>query len=206
MLSISEAAAVMGVSANTLRRWEREGKFPPPARTPGNHRRYRVCDLASFYTEQHGTTITPLKKKAVCYARVSGHDQIRDLDTQADKLAKWCKEQNYQNIEILKDLGSGLNFHKRGLQRLLHLIMTYQIDLLLINHRDRLLRFGNDLIFAICAYMGVKVVILDEQKETISDEEQLSRDVIQIMTVFCAKLHGKRAHKNKTHHPKKQVA
>ena len=194
MLAISEAASMLGVSSGTLRRWERENKIAKPDRTLGGHRRYRPADIIHFYNK--ASHPLPLEKKVICYARVSGRDQAKDLLTQADCLQNWAIEQGYQSIEVIKDLGSGLNLEKRGLKRLLHLLMTAQVGVLVINHRDRLLRFGSELIFSICAYMSVQVKILNEQQEP-SDEEKLTRDVIQLMTVFCAKLHGKRSHHNR---------
>lgn len=78
----------------------------------------------------------------------------------------------------------------------MQLILHQKIDLLIINHKDRLLRFGSELIFSLCEFYHVNVVILEEKK--LSFEEELSHDVIELMTVFCAKLYGRRSHKNKT--------
>ena len=79
---------------------------------------------------------------------------------------------------------------------MLNLILLGKVQTLIINHKDRLLRFGSELIFWLCQQMQVNVIILEAKKE-ITFEEELSSDVIELMTVFCAKLYGKRSHKNK---------
>ena len=75
--------------------------------------------------------------------------------------------------------------------------MKKQISVLVINHRDRLLRFGSELIFSLCDFNQIKVVVLEENQQKASFEEQLAKDVIQLMTVFNAKVHGRRAHQNR---------
>jgi predicted site-specific integrase-resolvase len=101
MLSIGEAGALLGVSTGRLRRWEREGKIEKVSRTLGQHRRYSLPQIQSFY-ELRGKdplTLPGLSKKVICYARVSGHDQKQDLETQAARLVTWADDQGYKNIE-----------------------------------------------------------------------------------------------------------
>ena len=98
-------------------------------------------------------------------------------------------------FEFTLNYGSGLNYKKSGLNQLLNLILTQQISTLIINHKDRLLRFGSELIFKLCEFYHIKVIILEDK--SLSFEESLTHDVIELMTVFCAKLYGKRSHKNK---------
>ena len=112
----------------------------------------------------------------------------------AQKLPNFNKLNN--NIISITDLGSGLNYKKKGLNQLISLIFSNQVNTLILNHKDRLLRFGSELIFKLCDFFKVKVIIV-EQVTDKSFEETLSADVIELMTVFCAKLYGKRSHKNK---------
>lgn len=100
------------------------------------------------------------------------------------------------NVEIISDLGSGMNYKKKGLNKLISLIISSKIDTIYLTHKDRLLRFGSDLIINLAEKYGTKFVILNQK--TQSFEEELSKDVIEIITVFSAKLYGKRSHKNKT--------
>ena len=127
----------------------------------------------------------------VGYARVSSHDQKEDLERQAEILTR-----HYPKAMVIKDLGSGLNFSKKGLKTLLSMILNQEIDTLVLTHKDRLLRFGSELIFKLCQHFGIRVVTLNQQN-TQNFEETLSQDVIELMTVFCARLYGSRSHKNK---------
>jgi len=189
MVSIQEAADFLGVSAQTLRRWEREGKLMPDERTPGGRRRY---DLARLRPEQFRGA-EPMRQ-TIAYARVSSHDQKADLDRQKQVLELLCAQQGW-TFEIIADLGSGMNYHKKGLKRLLESVIDGQVGRLVITHKDRLLRFGAELVFAICEAKGVEVVILN-QGEDATFEEDLAKDVLEIITVFSARLYGSRSRKN----------
>lgn len=98
-------------------------------------------------------------------------------------------------IWVVEDSYSGLNFKKKGLNRLIKLIISGQVDKLILTHKDRLLRFGSDLIISLSKHYGVETIILN--KKDLSFEEELSGDVLEIITVFSAKLYGSRSHKNK---------
>lgn len=189
MVSIQEAAAFLGVSAQTLRRWEREGKLIPDERTPGGRRRY---DLARLRPEQFHTPET--ERSTIAYARVSSHDQRDDLERQKQVLELYCARQGWM-FEVIADLGSGMNYHKKGLKRLLDAVIDGQVGRLVITHKDRLLRFGAELVFAICEAKNVEVVILN-QGEDRTFEEDLAKDVLEIIAVFSARLYGSRSRKN----------
>ena len=124
------------------------------------------------------------------YARVSSHDQKKDLATQALRL------RDIGCDEVISDLGSGLNCKKPGLRKLLKKIISGDAAELILLHKDRLLRFGHELVFQLCCWFGVKVTVVNEEK-TISFEEELTKDVITLMTVFSARLYGKRSHANR---------
>src|SRR5262249_5276062 len=127
---------------------------------------------------------------------VSSHDQKKDLERQADLLATFCNSHGW-NYRVIQDLGSGMNYQKKGLKQLLELILEKKITRLVISHKDRLLRFGAELIFALCQTKQIEVVIIN-QGEECSFEEELAKDVLEIITVFSARLYGARSHKNKT--------
>ena len=109
-------------------------------------------------------------------------------------LELYCAKPGW-TFEIISDLGSGLNYHKKGLTRLLDAIIDNQIKRLVITHQDRLLRFGVELVLAICEAKGVEVLILNRGEDT-RFEEDLAKDVLEIITVFSARLYGSRSHKN----------
>ncbi len=189
-LTIAETAIIFGVSVCTMRRWDREGKLSPNHRTFGNHRRYSLSKILSIIEPEKNKF-----RKSVCYSRVSSHDQKDDLVRQAETLRLHTLNLGIDNPIEIQDLGSGLNFKKKGLKRLINLIITSSIDKIFITHKDRLLRFGSDLIINIAKEFGTEVIILNDKKQAF--EEELAGDVLQIITVFSARLYGSRSHKNK---------
>jgi len=190
LLSVAEAAELLGVSSNTLRRWEREGKRIPDERTEGNQRRYRLSSIRPEMVRSNDR-----KRRTIAYARVSSHDQKEDLDRQRKMLEMFCSAHGWQ-FEVISDLGSGMNYHKKGLRKLLEAILSGQIGRLVITHKDRLLRFGAELVFSICEARNVEVLIMNQGEDT-TFEEDLAKDVLEIVTVFSARLYGSRSHKNK---------
>jgi putative resolvase len=185
-VKIGKAAELLGVSIQTLRRWE-ESKTLLPDRKSRGTRYYSVDKLLGL--EKSSSDLT------IAYARVSSHDQKEDLKRQANLLASFCSSHGW-SYEVIEDLGSGMNYYKKGLKRLLELILEKKIIRLVITHKDRLLRFGAELIFALCQARQIEVVIVNKGEET-SFEEELAKDVLEIITVFSARLYGARSHKNK---------
>jgi predicted site-specific integrase-resolvase len=133
-------------------------------------------------------------RKTVAYARVSSHDQKNDLERQKQVLELYCAKQGW-TFEVVSDLGSGMNTQKKGLKRLLNAIIDDKVGRLVLTHKDRLLRFGAELVFAICEIKSVQVIILN-QGENTAFEEDLIEDVLEIITVFNARLYGSRSRKN----------
>jgi excisionase family DNA binding protein len=190
LLTVAEAAELLGVSGNTLRRWEREGKLVPDERTAGNQRRYRLSSVRPEMVRNDDR-----KRSTVAYARVSSHDQKDDLVRQKKMLEMFCSANGWQ-FEVISDLGSGMNYRKKGLKKLLELILKGQVGRLVVTHKDRLLRFGAELVFSICEAKQVEVLIMNQGEDT-TFEEDLAKDVLEIITVFSARLYGTRSHKNK---------
>ena len=189
-VSIGKVCELLGISLSTAYRWIKSGKLKEEFRTLGNHRRFNLSSIHSQFIPTNNNN-----KLTLLYSRVSSHDQKQDLITQQSKLLHFAQINRFNNIKLISDLGSGLNYKKSGLNQLLNLILTQQIKTLIINHKDRLLRFGSELIFKLCEFYHIKVIILEDK--SLSFEESLTHDVIELMTVFCAKLYGKRSHKNK---------
>lgn len=184
-ISISEAAKLKGVSVSTLRRWEADGKLVPE-RTESGHRRYDITKLLGVKAELSYT---------IGYARVSSHDQKEDLARQKQVIELFCATNGWQ-FETIEDLGSGMNYNKKGLKRLIKLIIDAKVERLVLTHKDRLLRFGAELVFSLCEHFGTEVVIIN-RTEDASFEEDLASDVLEIITVFSARLYGSRSHKNR---------
>ena len=190
LLSISEAAKLLGVVVSTLRRWEEEGRLMPDERTKGNQRRYKLSSLRPELKRG-----IDYNRKTIAYARVSSHDQKNDLERQKQILEMYCASNGW-TFEIISDLGSGMNYHKKGLKALLNAILDDKVGRLVVTHKDRLLRFGAELVFSICEAKEVEVVIINKGEDS-TFEEDLAKDVLEIITVFSARLYGARSKKNK---------
>ena len=106
----------------------------------------------------------------------------------------YCEHKGWQ-ADLIKDIGSGMNYKKRGLNKLIEKILNNEISRLVITDKDRLLRFGSELIFSLCSYHQIEIVIIN-RKPVISEEEELVQDVLEIIQVFSARLYGRRAHRN----------
>jgi excisionase family DNA binding protein len=186
---IGKAAEELGVSRDTLRRWEKSGKIKAE-RTLKGHRRYNLASLLGASPRK-----VQSDKKTIAYARVSSHDQKQDLSRQIQVLESFCAANGW-SYEVIDDLGSGLNYNKRGLRNLIRAICLHQADRLVLTHKDRLLRFGSELIFSLCEQFGIEVVIINKT-ESSTFEDDLVQDVLEIITVFSARLYGARSRKNK---------
>jgi putative resolvase len=188
-VSIGKLALELGVSKDTLRRWEAVGKISSE-RTPRGHRRYDLQKILGRFPRK-----VISNKQTIIYARVSSHDQKEDLNRQVDLLSSFCAIHGW-SFEIIQDLGSGLNYSKKGLKKLIQNICSGNMERLVLTHKDRLLRFGAELIFSLCEQFGVEVVLMNKSEES-TFEDDLVNDVLEIITVFSARLYGARSRKNK---------
>lgn len=188
LYTIEEASNMLGVSKETLRRWERKGKITSE-RTQGKHRRYKKETIDRLLNKE-----IIRERMTVGYARVSTNEQKEDLKRQIQLIENYCSSHGYK-FDIISDIGSGLNYNKKGIKQLIELIESDSIDRLVISYKDRLLRFGSEILFQLCDYHNVEVVIINSMDNTF--ENELVDDVLSIITVYSAKLYGKRSHKNK---------
>jgi putative resolvase len=186
-IKIGEAARLLGVTPQTVRRWEREGQIMPVRRSDGGTRYYDLNQLLGLKELESDLT--------VAYARVSSRDQKEDLKRQVERLELYCAAKGW-NYEVIQDLGSGINYRKKGLNQLLEKILNGQVKRVVLTHKDRLLRIGGELVFALCEARNVEVVIINQGEEP-SFEEELVQDVLEIITVFSARMYGARSHKNR---------
>lgn len=186
-IKIGQAAKILGVSVQTLRRWELSGQLVPNRKSESGTRYYDVNQLYDKSPKEVDLTIA--------YARVSSPDQKQDLERQVAILSNYCGSHGWA-FEIIQDLGSGMNYRKKGLRKLLDLILNKKITRVVLTNKDRLLRFGAELVFSLCEANRIEVVLMN-QGEDLSFEEELAQDVLEIITVFSARLYGARSHKNK---------
>jgi putative resolvase len=185
--SPQEFGKLIGRTTNTLQKWDRKGILTAH-RSPTN-RRYYTHDQYLHYrglvAAEQGLTIV--------YARISGRAQKPDLANQIKALETYCQQHSIMVDEWLSDIGSGLNYKRKQFNRLMELIELGQVRRLLIAHRDRLVRFGYDYFEAFCQRHHTEIIVLNG--EQMSPEQELVRDLIAIVTVFSARLHGLRSYR-----------
>ncbi|EFA68991.1 IS607 family transposase [Cylindrospermopsis raciborskii] len=191
-ISIGDTAKELGVSVKTVRRWADSGKLRFE-RSPSGHRRFYLADIKRITPRDFNQLED---RVTINYARVSSSDQKEDLTRQIHFLEAFSGANGWQ-IETIYDLGSGLNYNKKGLQKLLKRIMQGDVGRLVLTHKDRLLRFGSELVFAMCEEYETEVVIINKSTEETTFEQELVTDMIELITVFSARLYGSRSRKNK---------
>ena len=189
MLSIGKFAKSLGVSIQTLRNWDKEGKLKPTYVTENGYRYYSEDLLNKFRNIKN---VNKIKKKNILYARVSTKNQKDDLNRQIDNLKQYAYSKGY-SFEIITDIGSGINYKKEGLLKMINLVECGEVDRIIVLYKDRLIRFGYDLIEYICKLNDTKIEIVDNS--TISKEQELTEDLIQIITIFENRLYGARSKK-----------
>ena len=189
MLSIGKFAKSLGVSIQTLRNWDKEGKLKPTYVTENGYRYYSEDLLNKFRNIKN---VNKIKKKNILYARVSTKNQKDELNRQIDNLKQYAYSKGY-SFEIITDIGSGINYKKEGLLKMINLVECGEVDRIIVLYKDRLIRFGYDLIEYICKLNDTKIEIVDNSN--ISKEQELTEDLIQIITVFANRLYGARSKK-----------
>ncbi len=185
--SPKEFGALIGKSVLTLQKWDRKGILKAH-RSPTNRRYYthdQYLQYRGLVAQEHGLTIV--------YARVSGVAQKPDLAHQINALEAYCKQQSIKVDEWMSDIGSGLNYKRKQFLRLMEMVELGQVRRLVIAHRDRLVRFGYDYFEAFCQRLNTEIVVING--EAMSPEQELLRDLLAIITVFGARLHGLRSYR-----------
>jgi predicted site-specific integrase-resolvase len=176
----SETASHFGVCLHTLRRWEKAGIIKA-IRTPSGQRRY---DIKSY----QGLQPTRTERAVIAYARVSSRGQKADLDRQISVLKNL-----YPASELITDIGSGLNFKRPGLRTILGRVRKGDVGLIVVAHKDRLARFGFDLIEWWCEQDNTEIVVLNQ--DNLSPEREMLSDILAIIHVFSCRLYGLRKYK-----------
>jgi predicted site-specific integrase-resolvase len=185
--SPKEFGKLIGRTTNTLQKWDRQGILEAQ-RSPTNRRYYthdQYLQYRGLVAQEQGLTIV--------YSRVSGVAQKPDLVNQINALETYCKQQSIKVDEWMSDIGSGLNYTRKQFNRLMEMIELGQVRRLVIAHRDRLVRFGYDYFEAFCQRHHTEIVVING--ENLSPEQELVRDLIAIVTVFSARLHGLRSYR-----------
>lgn len=189
--SIGEFAKAIEKITKTLRNWDQSGKLKPARVESTGYRYYSQEQLNQFLGLKN---MESKNKKVIGYCRVSSHKQKDDLERQIDNVKTYMYANGYQ-FEIITDIGSGINYNKKGLNQLIDMVTNSEVEKIVVLYKDRLIRFGYELIENICNKYGTTIEIIDNTKK--SEEQELVEDLIQIVTVFSCRLQGKRANKAK---------
>lgn len=186
ILKPKEVSEMLNVTVKTLQNWDYTGKLVSK-RNPNNRRFYTEDQIREFV----GLKKYSLEKITIGYCRVSSLKQKNDLERQVENVKLYLNSKG-NPYEIITDIGSGINYNKKGLNRLIKLIVENKVDKIVIAYKDRLLRLGFDLIQNLCELFNTKIEIIDNTEKT--EQQELIEDLTQIITVFSCKLQGKRAH------------
>lgn len=188
--SIGDVAEKIGVSVQTLRNWDNSGRFKSHHKSPGGTRYYTDKQIREFIglTENRGIN---KNKTVIGYCRVSSIKQKDDLKRQVENVKTYMIANGYQ-FEIITDIGSGINYNKEGLNKLLELVANKETDKIVVLHKDRLLGFGFELVEKICKLHDVQIEVIDNTEEI--EEQESVEDLTHIINVFRCKFQGKRAY------------
>jgi putative resolvase len=191
-VNTKKAKEILGVHTVTLQRWEKDGKIEA-IRTVGNHRMYNV----DKYLKEHkneildgkAERINELRKENICYVRVSTAGQKDDLERQKKYMTK-----KYPKYRIIEDIGSGINFNRKGLRKIIKMGIEGKINKLVVAYKDRLTRFGFELIEDIIKEYSEGEIIIDDKegKKEKDPKDEIVEDVLQILNVYTAKMNGLR--------------
>ncbi|MCL0090733.1 IS607 family transposase [Dehalococcoidia bacterium] len=183
--TVTEFSKIIGISVSTLQRWDRQKRLVP-GRTPTNRR---------IYTDEHLRQATGIlnqskKRKVVVYARVSSKAQRSDLSNQRKMLEEFCAASGLVVEEWIEEIGGGLNFNRPRFTYLIDAIVAGNVETLAIAHKDRLCRFGFELIEHLCKTHGCNLLVMN--MESLSPEQEMIQDMLAIACCFSARLYGLR--------------
>ena len=189
--SIGQFAKAIGKTTKTLRNWDKNGKLKPVRVEDTGYRYYSQEQLDHFLGLKLEKQIN---KKIIGYCRVSSHKQKDDLERQIENVKTYMYAKGYQ-FEIITDIGSGINYNKKGLNQIIDMVTNSEVEKIVVLYKDRLIRFGYELIENLCNKFGTIIEIIDNTEKT--EQQELVEDLVQIVTVFSCRLQGKRANKAK---------
>lgn len=184
--TINKFSKIVGVTPQTLRNWDKTGRLKPHHTSESGYRYYSEEQL------NQALKIKPKSKIVIGYCRVSSSKQKDDLERQIENVRIYLLAQG-NPFEIISDVGSGINCKRKGLQELLERINRNEVEKVVTLYKDRLSRFGFELIEYVALLHGCEIEVIDNSQK--SEQEELVEDLVQIITVFSYKLQGKRAHK-----------
>lgn len=185
----SQFAKLISVTPQTLRNWDKNGKLKPHHKTEHGLRYYTQTQANTILNKTNNS-----QKLHISYARISTSKQKTSLQNQTKRLQTYQEAKGRQHT-LITDTGSGLNYKKPGLLKIIDLVLDNQVETITVTHKDRLLRFGTPLLEYIFQKHNTTIEYLENPLQ--DDKEQIANDILEVLTVYSAKLHGKRAAKAK---------
>ena len=188
--SIGQFAKKINRTQQTLRNWDKNGRLKPAIVDENTgYRYYTEKQLKEFYGE-----ISNKERIVIGYCRVSSVKQKEALEMQIEDVRTYLISKGNQ-FKIISDIGNGINYDKKGLNQLIQMILQDEVSKVVVLYKDRLVSFGFELIENICKFKSVKLEIIDNTGKT--EEQEVVKDLIQIITVLSCRLQGKKAKKTK---------
>ena len=189
LVTLSKASKILGVTTKTLRNWDEAGKIQT-VRTSGNHRRIPIEELEKLRGKE-----TNIRTVSCVYCRCSTHKQEENLERQVGRLLEHCAKNDWKP-ELYKDIGSGLNENRRQFKKMLKRIAEDDVARVVIEYKDRIVRYGFETFKSYCESYGVDVIVLkDAEKKEF--EEEMVEDIIALIASYSAKLYGRRGGRKK---------
>jgi putative resolvase len=185
LYTLKEAKKLLGVTTKTIQRWDKEGKIRV-VRTVGGRRRIPESEIKRILGLRE-------ERVVVGYARVSSTTQKDDLERQKQLVHSYAKDRGYGEIQILDDVGSGLDENRRGFLRLLEMVTERKVSKVIVAYEDRLTRFGFETLRRMFQAFGTAIEVINSREK--APQEELVEDLITIVSHFAGKLYGMRSHK-----------
>ena len=187
-ISTKEARKIIGVTTPTLRKWADEGEIRFST-TPSGRKIYNKQDIFNIA----GMSKKASNARKIAYCRVSSKKQMDDLERQKEFF-----NVNYPDHNVVTDIASGINWHRKGLNSILELALQGKISEIVVAHRDRLCRFAFELLEEIFRLSNVKLIVLNgDTKQPPTIDEELSDDILSIIHVYSCRKMGRRRYKTK---------
>ncbi|MEM2859979.1 MAG: IS607 family transposase, partial [Candidatus Bathyarchaeia archaeon] len=187
LYTLKEAKRLLGVTTRTIQRWDKEGKIRV-VRTVGGRRRVPESEIKRILGLRE-------ERIVIGYARVSSSAQKDDLERQKQLILTYAKEKGYGEVQVLSDVGSGLNENRKSFLRLLDMVFERRISKVIVAYEDRLTRFGIETLSRVFSVFGTEIEVINRGEKT--PQEELVEDLITIVSHFAGKLYGMRSHKYK---------
>ena len=178
---IGQFAKLVRRTPATIRRWEAEGKISSK-RLPSGHRYYDDADLQTVLG------VKPERRLTVVYCRVSSRGQKADLQRQLEAMEMWALGSGTAVDEWITEIGGGMNFKRPQFLKLIDRICSGEVGRLIVAHKDRLVRFGFDLISHLCESRGCELIVVNQM--SLSPEKEMVEDMLAIVHTFSCRLDG----------------